>query len=236
MTVCTSASVSRAADVSIRNNDSGVVMRMSGGRLINSRRRPGGVSPERTPTLMLGAGTPRRSAMRVIPVSGVRRLRSTSTASAFSGETYSTRVPAVGGRGSPSASRSIAQRNAASVLPEPGRGDDQRVVAIGDRRPRLGLSRGRLSEGAGEPLAGQRAEPGEGIGCGRAHLAIVPSGTDNFQRRAAATASASSAGMLGTRATASNSACAQASATWSASMDGSMTRCRHSSKVKASQP
>ena len=119
MTVCTSASVSRAADVSMRNNDSGVVMRMSGGRVINSRRRPGGVSPERTPTLMLGAGTPRRSAMRVIPVSGVRRLRSTSTASAFSGETYSTRVPAVDGRGSLSASRSIAHRKAASVLPEP---------------------------------------------------------------------------------------------------------------------
>ena len=57
--------------------------------------------------------------MRVMPVSGVRRLRSTSTASAFSGDTYSTRVPAVGGRGSLSASRSMAHRNAASVLPEP---------------------------------------------------------------------------------------------------------------------
>ena len=119
MTVCTSASVSRAAEVSIRNSDSGVVIRMSGGLVISSRRRPGGVSPERTPTLMAGAGTPSRSAMRVIPVSGVRRLRSTSTASALSGETYSTRVPAVGGRGSLSASRSMAHRNAASVLPEP---------------------------------------------------------------------------------------------------------------------
>ena len=119
MTVCTAASVSRAAEVSIRNSDSGVVIRMSGGLAISSRRRPGGVSPERTPTLMSGAGSPRRSAMRVMPVSGVRRLRSTSTASAFSGDTYRTRVPAPAGRGSVSASRSIAHRNAASVLPDP---------------------------------------------------------------------------------------------------------------------
>ena len=100
MTVCTAASVSRAADVSIRNSDSGVVIRMSGGLAMSSRRRSGGVSPERTPTLISGAGSPRRSAMRVMPVSGVRRLRSTSTASAFSGDTYRTRVPAAGGRGS----------------------------------------------------------------------------------------------------------------------------------------
>ena len=120
MTVCTAASVSRAADVSIRNSDSGVVIRMSGGLAISSRRRPGGVSPERTPTLMSGAGSPRRSAMRPMPVSGVRRLRSTSTASAFSGDTYSTRVPAPAGRGSvAAASSSIAHRNAASVLPDP---------------------------------------------------------------------------------------------------------------------
>ena len=119
MTVCTSASVSRAAEVSIKNSDSGVVIRMSGGLVISSRRRAGGVSPERTPTLMSGAGTPRRSATRPMPVSGVRRLRSTSTASAFSGDTYSTRVPAVAGLGSDEASRSMAHRNAASVLPEP---------------------------------------------------------------------------------------------------------------------
>ena len=39
MTVWTPASVSRAAEVSIRNSDSGVVMRMSGGLAISSRRR-----------------------------------------------------------------------------------------------------------------------------------------------------------------------------------------------------
>jgi hypothetical protein len=70
----------------MRNSDSGVVMRTSGGLVSISRRRLGVVSPERTPTLMLGAGWPRRSATRVMPVSGVDRLRSTSTASALSGE------------------------------------------------------------------------------------------------------------------------------------------------------
>ena len=54
-----------------------------------------------------------------MPVNGVRRLRSTSTASAFSGDTYSTRVPARAGLGSDEASLSMAHRNAASVLPEP---------------------------------------------------------------------------------------------------------------------
>ncbi len=58
------------------------------GRLGDQRAAlAGGVSPERTPTLICGAGTPRRSATREIPVNGVRRLRSTSTASALSGDT-----------------------------------------------------------------------------------------------------------------------------------------------------
>ena len=117
ITVCTPARVSRAAEVSIKNNDSGVVIRMSGGRVMSSRRCAGGVSPERTPTLICGTGRPSRSAMRVMPVSGVRRLRSTSTARALSGETYSTRVPLVSGFSC--ANRSIAHRNAASVLPDP---------------------------------------------------------------------------------------------------------------------
>ena len=82
----TPARVSRAAEVSIRNSDSGVVMRMSGGFLRSSRRWAGGVSPERTPTRIGCAGAPAHSAMREIPASGVRRLRSTSIASAFSGE------------------------------------------------------------------------------------------------------------------------------------------------------
>ena len=158
MTVCTSASVSRAAEVSIRNSDSGVVIRMSGGLVISSRRRAGGVSPDRTPTLMSGAGTPRRSATRPMPVSGVRRLRSTSTASAFSGDTYSTRVPRRGRPGFRRGEPVDGPQERGQRLSGPGRRDDQRVVAVGDGRPRLGLRGGRRREGTGEPLAGQRAE------------------------------------------------------------------------------
>src|ERR1700757_177249 len=123
ITVWTPARVSRAAEVSIRNSDSGVVISTSGGCAMSWRRPAGGVSPERTPTLMSGAARPWRSAILVSPASGVRRLRSTSTASAFSGDTYSTRVPV--GRSGPDgrvaglARVSRAHRNAASVLPDP---------------------------------------------------------------------------------------------------------------------
>ena len=61
MTVSTRVSVSRAADVSIRNSDSGVVIRMSGGFLISARRSPAGVSPERTPTEISGGVSPAAS-------------------------------------------------------------------------------------------------------------------------------------------------------------------------------
>ena len=122
MTVSTSSSDSRAADVSIRNNDSGVVMRMSGGCEISRRRSCCGVSPERTPTVTSWNVSPRRAAAWVMPTRGERRLRSTSTASAFSGETYRTRVPSLrsaGTGGGSCRSRSMLDRNAARVLPEP---------------------------------------------------------------------------------------------------------------------
>src|SRR5687767_9395564 len=55
-----------------------------------------------------------------MPVSGARRFRSTSTASALSGETYRTRQRRCSSAGGgAAASRSSDQRNAASVLPEP---------------------------------------------------------------------------------------------------------------------
>jgi hypothetical protein len=60
---------------------------MSGGRLAKARRSSAGVSPVRIPTLMSGGGRPSRAAACRIPVSGARRLRSTSTASALSGLT-----------------------------------------------------------------------------------------------------------------------------------------------------
>lgn len=120
ITVSIPARASRAAEVSIRNSDSGVVIRMSGGRVASARRSAGGVSPERIPTRMSGSGRPRRTDSWRIPVSGLRRLRSTSTARAFRGDTYRTRQRFFDSAGGGvEASRSRAARNAASVLPEP---------------------------------------------------------------------------------------------------------------------
>ncbi len=69
---------------------------------------------------MSGSGRPRRTDSCRIPVSGLRRLRSTSTARAFRGETYRTRQRFLGSAGGGvEASRSRAARNAARVLPEP---------------------------------------------------------------------------------------------------------------------
>ena len=120
ITVSTPRSVSRAWEVSMRNSDSGVVMRMSGGLVASRRRSAGGVSPVRTPTLNGRRRSPSRSAVRAVPTSGEVRFRSTSTPSAFNGEMYRTLVLAVpaAGAGVP-ARRSIAVRKAARVLPEP---------------------------------------------------------------------------------------------------------------------
>ncbi len=93
---------------------------MSGGRVDRARRSAAGVSPERMPTLTSGSGRPSRTDSWRMPVSGLRRLRSTSTARAFSGDTYSTRQRFLGSAGGGvEASWSRAARNAASVLPEP---------------------------------------------------------------------------------------------------------------------
>jgi len=70
--------VSRAALVSIRYSDSGVVMRTSGGRRAIWRRSSAGVSPVRDATVMCGGSSPSRWADRPMPVSGARRLRSMS--------------------------------------------------------------------------------------------------------------------------------------------------------------
>ena len=87
ITVSTPRRLSRAWLVSIRNSDSGVVIMMSGGWVTSRRRSAAGVSPERTPTVTSGTCWPSRSPVWRMPVSGLRRLRSTSTASALSGLT-----------------------------------------------------------------------------------------------------------------------------------------------------
>ena len=125
-TACTSStitvsmlpSVSRARDVSSRNSDSGVVIRMSAGWRAWVRRSRADVSPERIATSTGCNVAPAASAWRRMPTSGARRLRSTSYARAFSGDRYSTRVPPASA-GGPCSSRSSDARNAASVLPDP---------------------------------------------------------------------------------------------------------------------
>ena len=100
ITVSTPVSISRAPEVSIRNSDSGVVIRTSGGRRRIAARSRCGVSPVRSPTVISGASPGRpgpstssnsdacsAAAAAAIPASGARRLRSTSWLSAFSGET-----------------------------------------------------------------------------------------------------------------------------------------------------
>ena len=62
ITVSTPRSPSRAFDVSSRNSDSGVVIRMSGGLPASLRRSSAAVSPVRTPTLMSLMPMPSRRA------------------------------------------------------------------------------------------------------------------------------------------------------------------------------
>ena len=119
ITCSTVARVCRAWLVSIRNSDSGVVIRMFGGRRTSRRRSSAEVSPVRTPTVGSCTCTPSRSPASRMPCSGVRRFFSTSTASARSGDTYSTRVPPSDTAVSCDMSRSMAHKNAASVLPVP---------------------------------------------------------------------------------------------------------------------
>ena len=78
---------SRACDVRSRNSDSGRGDQDVRGMLANRRRSSAGVSPVRTETSTTGSGRPIRWAAPRIPTSGERRLRSMSTARAFSGET-----------------------------------------------------------------------------------------------------------------------------------------------------
>src|SRR5690606_15109827 len=118
ITLSTPTRVSRACEVSIRYSDSGVVIRMSGGWRTSVRRSEADVSPVRTPTVGSQNGSPSRCAASAIPRSGLRRFFSMSTASARSGDTYTTRTPAPSGAGE-DPSRSIAHRKAASVLPDP---------------------------------------------------------------------------------------------------------------------
>ena len=87
ITTSTEARIARAWEVRIRNSDSGVVIRMSGGVRPMRARSEAGVSPVRIATSGTWNVSPRRSATRAMPASGARRFRSTSTARALRGDT-----------------------------------------------------------------------------------------------------------------------------------------------------
>ena len=121
ITVSTPRSDSRAWLVSIRNSDSGVVIRMSGGWVTSLRRSAAGVSPERTPTVTSGtvaaepvggvADAGQRGAQVALDVDGERLERGDV-------EDPASRLVLSAGRSLVS-SRSRLHRNALSVLPEP---------------------------------------------------------------------------------------------------------------------
>ena len=79
----------RRPDSEVRRmkRDSGVVMRICGGRLALSARSFGGVSPVRTAARISAKGRPISRAVSAISASGSNRLWRTSLVSAFSGDT-----------------------------------------------------------------------------------------------------------------------------------------------------
>ena len=186
MTVSTLRSTSRALEVSSRNRDSGVVIRMSGGRAARRRRSSGLLSPVRTATWMSGGLLPIACAVCRIPVSGARRLRSMSTARALSGEMYSTRHWRSASEGvGAAASRSSAQRNAASVLPEPVGA----ITSVFSPLPMAAQAWTCASVGAAKAAVNQSRvtalNPSMGSRPGGADMpSILPAGTDRIDRPA----------------------------------------------------
>ncbi len=86
MTVSTSLRNAPAFEVSSRNSDSGVVIRMSGGVRLMRARSDAGVSAVRMAVRISGGSWPAARMACSIPTRGARRLRSTSVARARSGE------------------------------------------------------------------------------------------------------------------------------------------------------
>ncbi len=129
----------------------------------------------------MAAARPSRWAARPIPASGARRFRSTSWASALSGETYSTRTAVPWGR------RRAGSRDEAVEAPQergqglaaPGGCVDERVLPGRDRRPAPAWAAvGRL-EGSLEPGADGGVERRQRVvGVGLRPLAGLRTGHD----------------------------------------------------------
>ena len=94
-----------------------------------------------------------------MPVSGLRRLRSTSTARALSGDTYSTRQRFFGSAGGGVDGEPVqGGEERGQGLAGAGGGDDQDVRALADGPPGPCLRGGGRAEGPREPGPGRGGE------------------------------------------------------------------------------
>ena len=168
----------------MRNSDSGVVMRMSGGLVASFRRSLAGVSPERTPTrdVRLGQPEPRRGlpdarercAQVALDVDGQRLERRDVE------DTAAVRWVCRG-----RLREGVDRREEGSKrLAGSGRRDDERALAGADGLPRTGLGRGGLGEGRREPGAGRDTEALQHLCCAAVrHSVILPHGADTRHAR-----------------------------------------------------
>ena len=166
ITVSTPRSASRAAEVSSRNSDSGVVIRMSAGVRAKARRSSAEVSPDRMRDrdVRLRQAQPARG----LPDAGQRRAQVALDVDRQRLERADVEHPAaphrVVGQRVSAASRSSAERNAASVLPEPV-GATTSVCspsAMACQAPSwaaVGAGEGTVEPGGGRPAAKRSSMP-----------------------------------------------------------------------------
>ncbi len=178
ITVSTPRSDSRAAEVSSRNRDSGVVTSTSGGVRAKLRRSSAGVSPVREPTRDVRLRQPEPVAGLAQP--GQRRAQvalDVDRQGLHRGDVEDAAAPLrlLGHRGGRQPVQRPEERG--QRLARAGGRDDERVLAVGDRVPRPGLRGRRLPERAGEPVARGGGEALEHA-VGNGHPTMVPAGSD----------------------------------------------------------
>ncbi len=160
--VSTDSRIFRVSEVSNKNSDSGVVIRMSGGVRRMRARSTCGVSPVRTASVGTRTVLPKRRAASAIPAIGARRFCSMSTASALSGETYSTRQRvSLAGLGAVHQAIDGRQECRQRLARASGR-EQQRGGPRQDRGQAQGLRAGGLAQRVLEPVARRGGEFAQG--------------------------------------------------------------------------
>ncbi len=154
--------------VSSRYRLSGVVIRMSPGCFRNRARSFCGVSPVRTLISGIRTATPSRCAIFAMPTSGDRRFRSTSAASAFSGDRYTTRQPCSASSRRPQHQLVQAPQKRRQRLARPRRRQNQRRLPPRNRRPTLHLRSRRPFKHRPKPLRRNRMKQLQNISPGSA--------------------------------------------------------------------